>query len=81
MAMSDTPAEIQRRVSAVFASMSGAERVACAAEMAEQSKAIALGGIRARRPELSGAEVAIEWIRLLHGDDIADYAARCSSSS
>ena len=81
MATTDTSPEIRRRVSAVFASMSGAQRVACAAEMAEESKAIALAGIRSRHPERTDAEVAIEWIRLLHGDEIAGYAARCRSSS
>jgi hypothetical protein len=81
MATTDTSPEIRRRVSAVFASMSGAQRVAYAAEMAEESKTIALAGIRSRHPELPEADVALEWIRLLHGDEIADYAARCNSSS
>ena len=81
MALADTPPGVRRRVAAVFASMSGAERVACAAEMAEEGRAIALAGIRSRRPELTEAEVFVEWIRLLHGDAVAGYAARCSSSS
>lgn len=61
--------------------MSGAERVALAVEMAEEAKAVTVSGIRARHPEWSNAEVAVEWLRLLHGDDIADRVARCSSSS
>ena len=73
--LTDTPPHIRRRVSAVFASMSGAERVLCAVEMAEQSKAIALAGIRSRRPDLTEAEVALEWLRLLHGDAVADLVA------
>ncbi|MEQ8842293.1 MAG: hypothetical protein RIB98_15015 [Acidimicrobiales bacterium] len=81
MATTDTSPEIRRRVTAVFASMSGAQRVAHAAEMAEESKTIALAGIRSRHPGLTDAEVALEWVRLLHGDEIAGYAARCSSSS
>jgi hypothetical protein len=49
------------------------ERVACAVEM--ESKTIALAGIRSRRPGLSEAEIAVEWLRLLHGDDVADRVA------
>ena len=50
-------------------------------EMAEEAKAVAMAGIRARRPGLTDAEVFVEWLRLLHGDVIADDVARCSSSS
>ena len=81
MTVTDTPAAVQRRVSAVFSAMSGAERVACAVEMAEEAKAVAIAGIRARHPELEDSEVAVEWLRLLHGDEVADRVARCSSSS
>jgi len=81
MTVTDTPAHVRRRLSAVFASMSGPERVACAVEMAEEAKAITLAGIRARVPELSDAEVSAEWLRLLHGDDLARRLTRCSSSS
>lgn len=58
-----------------------AERVTLAIGMAEEAKAIAVAGIRARQPEWSDAEVSVEWLRLLHGDEIADRVARCSSSS
>jgi len=61
--------------------MSGAERVACAVEMAEEAKAVAMAGIRARRPELTDAEVFVEWLRLLHGDAVVDVMVSCSSSS
>lgn len=81
MAVTDTPAHVRRRLSAVFASMSGAERVAYAVEMAEEAKAVALAGIRSRHPDLDHAEVSAVWLRLLHGDEIADRVARCSSSS
>ncbi len=81
MGMTDTPPHVRRRLSGIFASMDGAERVACAVEMAEEAKVIAVAGIRARHPEWSDAEVSVEWLRLLHGDEIADRVARCSSSS
>lgn len=61
--------------------MSGAQRVALAVEMAEEAKAVAVAGIRARHPVWTDAEVALKWLRLLHGDEIASRVARCSSSS
>ena len=81
MSVTDTPPHVRRRLSGIFASMTGAERVAIAVEMAEEAKAIAVAGIRARRPEWSEAEVALEWLRLLHGDEVAERVARCSSNS
>jgi hypothetical protein len=81
MAVTDTPPHVRRRLSRIFAAMSGADRVACAVEMAEEVKAVAVAGIEARHPEWTDAEVSIEWLRLLHGDEIADRVARCSSSS
>lgn len=81
MAVTDTPPHVQRRLAAVFATMTGAERVTLAAEMAEEAKLIAIAGIRARKPELTDSQIAEEWIRLLHGDQVADRVARCSSSS
>ena len=51
----DAPAHVRRRLSAVFASMSGAERVAGAVEMAEEAKEVTLAGIRARGPDLGDA--------------------------
>jgi len=42
-----------------------------AVEMAEQTKEIALAGIRARGGCLSAREISAEWIRLLHGEEVA----------
>jgi 5-keto 4-deoxyuronate isomerase len=81
MAVTDTPLHVRRRLVGIYASMTGAERVVHAMEMAEEAKAIAMAGIRARHPEWSDAEAGVEWLRLLHGDEIADRVARCSSSS
>ncbi len=57
------------------------EWVACAVEMAEEAKAVAMAGIRARHPAPTDTEVSVEWLRLLHGDVIAARMVRCSSSS
>jgi hypothetical protein len=81
MAVADTPNHVRNRVASVFAAMSGAERVRCATEMADEARVIALAGIKARRAELNDGEVVVEWMRLLHGEAVAEHAARCSSSS
>lgn len=81
MAVTDTPIHVRRRLTAVYSAMTGAERVALAAEMAEEAKLIAIAGIRARHPHMSDSQLATEWIRLLHGDELTDRVARCSSSS
>ncbi len=81
MAGADTPLHVQRRLTAVYSTMTGAERVTLAVEMAEQAKAIAVAGIRARHPHMSDAQVASEWIRVLHGDELADRVVRYRSKS
>lgn len=81
MAVADTPPHVRRRLVGIYASMTGAERVALAFEMAEEAKAIAVAGIRARHPDWTDAEVGVEWLRLLHGDEIAGHVARCSLRS
>lgn len=81
MDVTDTPPHVRRRLVGIYASMTGAERVAHAVEMAEEAKAIAVAGIRARHPDWTDAAVGVEWLRVLHGDEIADRVARCSSSS
>ena len=71
MTLSDTSGEAAEAYVAAFESLGGAARVARAVQMAEESKELALAGIRFRRPELSDVEVHAEWIRLLHGDVLA----------
>jgi hypothetical protein len=53
-----------------FLRLTGPERVARAVEMAEEAKLVSLAGLRSRHPELSDDELATEWLRLLHGDDV-----------
>lgn len=54
----------------VYRSLSGPERVARAADMAEEVKAITIQGIRDRNPGFTADEVHTEWLRILHGDDV-----------
>jgi len=81
MTVTDTPLHVRLRLSGIFASMTGAERVVHALEMADEAKAVAVAGIRARHPEWTDADVSVEWLRLLHGDEIAERVARCCSNS
>ena len=71
MQLSDTQPEAAVVYAESFETISGADRVARSVEMAEEAKAIALAGIRSRHPEMSAAQVHVEWIRLLHGDSVA----------
>ncbi len=72
MAATDTTEEAQQVYVAAYQALSGSERVELAVEMAEQAKEIAICGIRFRAPEISDEEVAMEWLRVLHGDDYVD---------
>ena len=81
MAATDTPPHVRRRVEAVFAAMSGAERLRLACEMADEAREVTLAGIRARNPGSDEAAVHAEWLRLLHGEAVAAELARCSTSS
>lgn len=67
MTARDTSPAAQRVQVAAFGAMTGGERVQLAAAMAEQAKAIALSGIRARHPDLDEIGVHQAWLRLVHG--------------
>lgn len=69
--MTDTSPGARRRHRAAWAAFDGEERVRLAVEMAEQAKHVAFAGIRSRNPQLSAEEVAVEWVRVLHGDEVA----------
>ena len=70
MALTDTSATAADVYVAAYAAVDGAERVQRAAEMAEEAKAIALAGIRARNPELTEVQVARAWLVMLHGPEL-----------
>lgn len=71
MVITDTSPAARRHYRASWAALDGEERVRLAVEMAGQAKHVALAGIRARNPRLSADEIAVEWIRLLHGPEVA----------
>ena len=70
--MHDTHPEARLRQRAVLSRLSGAERVLLAVEMAEQAKAIAIAGIRARHPNFNPGELHRAWLCLLHGPAAAE---------
>lgn len=72
MSSRDTDDEAAQVYLAAFQSVSGTERVKRAVEMAEVAKSVALAGIRFRRPGLNEDQVALEWLRLVHGDRLVD---------
>jgi hypothetical protein len=67
----DTTAEALRVQRAVFARMSGSERVEAAMEMAETAKEVAMAGIRSRNPSFNDRQVFRAWFVTLHGEDLA----------
>ena len=70
--ISDTTAEAAEVYVAAYASLSGPARVERSMEMAEEVKQVTLAGIAHRNPEFSSAEVHREWLRILHGEAVAD---------
>lgn len=54
-----------------YTSLTGDERVQRSIEMAEEVKQITLAGIAHRAPSLSAEEIHLEWLRILHGDNVA----------
>jgi len=53
-----------------YRAMSGADRVALAAQLSEDVRAVALAGIRARHPEYSDRDAWHALRRLLLGDEL-----------
>lgn len=68
VALTDTSDRARQQQLNIYAAMSGGDKVMLAIEMAEQSKNIALDGIRSRHPHLTDPELHQEWLQLLHGD-------------
>jgi len=67
----DTTPESARAYVEAYSSLSGSERVERSMAMAEEVKAITLAGIRHRNPHATDDEVHHEWLRILHGDELA----------
>lgn len=71
MQLADTDPEVRRRQLDVYRTMTPQQRVEVALALSEDVRQIAIDGIRRRNPELSDAQVHEEWLRLLHGPQLA----------
>lgn len=69
---SDTTVDAAAVYVASYSSLSGGERVERSMAMAEETKQITLAGIIHRNPGFSADEVHREWLRILHGDALAN---------
>ena len=75
MTLRDTTPEIRQRHLDVYRAMDAARRVELAVAMSEDVRQIAVDGIRARNPDFDDAQVHYEWLRILHGDELASRLA------
>jgi len=69
--LADTNSDVRRRQIDVYRGMAPHQRVEVALELSEQVREIAIDGIRSRNPALNDAQVHREWLRLLHGPQLA----------
>jgi hypothetical protein len=69
---SDTTAEAAAVQRQVFAAMTGPQRLLASSAMAEEVRTIVLAGLRTRHPDASDDEIHRQWLRLLHGEHVAD---------
>lgn len=69
--VSDTTAEAAGVYAAAFGALTGSQRLERSIEMAEEVKQITLAGIAHRNPDFTSDEVHREWLRMLHGESIA----------
>lgn len=74
MMLSDTSVATARAQAEVLRRMTSAEKSAAVAQMSEDVRELARGGIRSRHPQYTAAEVEHALHRLLVGDELADKA-------
>ena len=75
MSVSDTTVDAAKVYVAAYAALSGGARVERSIEMADEVRQVTLAGIRRRNPQFSDDEVHREWLRILHGDVLAELLA------
>jgi hypothetical protein len=69
MSPRDATAESVRMQAAIHAAMTTEERLRIAIDMSDFTRDLARAGLRARRPELSEAEIERELLRLLYPNE------------
>jgi hypothetical protein len=71
MRLADTDPEIRRRQLGLYRAMTPQRRVELALSLSEEVRAVAIDGIRSRNPTMNEAQVHQEWLRMLHGPQLA----------
>ena len=61
--------------------MTPAARLAVAAALSDEVRALSVAGIRARRPGASGEQIALAFARIVLGRDLADSHRRIQADS
>ncbi|MCC7416965.1 MAG: hypothetical protein IT176_07455 [Acidobacteria bacterium] len=67
---SDTPLDVEIELDRLFATRSGSERVRMACGMFDSARAMAVGAIRAARPDIGDASLRVELFDRLYGGEI-----------
>jgi hypothetical protein len=69
--LADTDPEIRRRQLDVYRTMTPQQRIEVALGLSEEVRQLAIDGIRNRYPAMSDGQVHEEWLRMLHGPQLA----------
>ena len=70
--MNDTSPDVAAQFDALMARRSGSDRVRMACEMFDLARALAVAGIRADHPGISGNDLRVRLFERLYGDDFSD---------
>ena len=74
--MNDTPPDVDARLSALFATRSGSDRVRMACEMFTLARALMVANIRTEAPDLTAAQLRVKIFERTYGNDDLDAEAR-----
>lgn len=72
--VSDTPADVQARLDAMYLARTPEQRLQMATGMFAAAKALCEQGIRHHNPAVSAADLHVAVARRLHGDDLSGAA-------
>ena len=71
--MTDTPPEVEDAYTAMFARLTGHDRLRMVSDMFETARALVIADIRATEPALSPAEVRVRLFSRLYADDLDEH--------
>ncbi len=70
--MNDTSPEVAAQFDALMSRRSGGDRVRMACEMFDLARTLAVAGIRADDPGISGSDLRVRLFERLYGDDFSE---------